>query len=695
MQEWFNHFNKVLNPEGKGDRTYESRPREEVVVEVEDLDKQITMEELNRALNKLKAKKAAGDDGIIPEFLKNASSELKEFMIKLFNNLYDNGVFPSEWSSSIIVPIFKKGDRMDPSNYRGTSLSNILSKVYTSILTDRLYSWTENEGKLFEEQAGFRKGHSTVDHIFALSQLVSNCLYGNRRKKVYCAFIDFQKAFDTVDRARLWEVLVKIGVSTKFITTLKAMYSTVNARVRVGNEFSEPIECPAGVKQGCKLSPILFALLINEVAKQVKTICRGGYQFLPDTEIIRMLLFADDIALLSLTPANLQHAIDVLEVTASQMGLKINIQKTKVMVFRKGGFLGKSERFSLAGTNLEVVNNYNYLGFLMTTKLSTDTALAQYVGKAKSKVYTILRTLKSLGKVDIKTFFKLFDSQVTSALMYASEVWGLIPYEAVESVHTFACKKLLGVRRQTPNCLVYGETGRFPLCIESKIRSVKYWHKIINMEPDRLPRIAYEREFQENKKENNWVRNIKNLLEQTGFGYIWELGHATQINSFSKQLKQRLRDMYIQCWQYICDNSGKFTQYRAMKVDFGFEPYLGQINVAKFRFAYTRLRIAASYLHINRRLIRRNPVVKCPFCRETENEIHFLLYCQVYKELRTKYINKHFPNHNATSLAQLLNNDKKEIILDVAMYAYEAFDLRSKKLREMKVQKRINQQKRN
>ena len=85
------------------------------------------------------------------------------------------------------------------------------------------------------------------------------------------------------------------------------------------------------------------------------------------------------------------------------------------------------------------------------------------------------------------------------------------------------------------------------------------------MDPHRLPRIDYDQEFQENTKENNWARNVNTLLEQTGFGYIWELGYATHINSFCRQLRQWLRDMYLQCWGYYCDSSGKFTTHRSMK----------------------------------------------------------------------------------------------------------------------------------
>ena len=99
--------------------------------------------------------------------------------------------------------------------------------------------------------------------------MASNCLYGKKRSKLYAAFIDFQKAFDTVHREKLWEVLIKIGVSTKMIRTLKAMYSATKALIRQGYEKSPEINCSKGVRQGCLLSPLLFSLLVAEIAYQV------------------------------------------------------------------------------------------------------------------------------------------------------------------------------------------------------------------------------------------------------------------------------------------------------------------------------------------------------------------------------------------------------------------------------------------
>ena len=206
------------------------------------------------------------------------------------------------------------------------------------------------------------------------------------------------------------------------------------------------------------------------------------------------------------------------------------------------------------------------------------------------------------------------------------------------------------------------------------------------MEPDRLPRLAYEREALEDRKINSWSKGVKNILDQTGFSYVWEQGHNVRINPFVRTLRQRMRDMYIQFWASTCDNSAKFRTYRSFKVNFGMEKYLNDISIAKFRFAYTRLRTGTSYRICDK------PVTKCPFCTDEESELHFLTQCQVYNDLRGNYI-KHFQNTQFLTISHLINNDNAAIVRDVATYARYAFARRSNKLREIKNKNRARNNK--
>ena len=678
MRTWQDHFSKVLNPTGEDPvrlEEIENPPPPENLETIEDetLDCEITQEEVEMAVKNIKAGKSAGPDGIPPEFLKEAGPDLLGYFVTLFNKIYDRGYFPIDWSRAIIVPIFKKGDKHITDNYRGISLLNTTSKLFTAILTKRLYEWAELNGKIVQEQAGFRRGYSTIDHIFTLKQLISNCLFGRRRSKCYVLFVDFHKAFDTVHREKLWEVLHKQRVSDKYIKMLKAIYKKVTGVIRVGDELSDPINCPAGLKQGCRLSPTLFSLLINEIAFAIKDRGLQGYQFMPDTLVIKLLMFADDLSLISLTPQGLQQAINILEQKATELGLKINLNKTKVVVFRKGGFLSRLENWKIYGQKIETVNSYRYLGYTLTSKLSTDLALAESVGKAKKRALTIIKIIKLLGRFDFDVFFRLFETQAVSVVMYSAELWGTIKYEQVEKIQTFVCKRILGVHKKMPNYIIYGELGRFPLFIETQMRALKYWFKIMMMEEDRLPKLALKRELIEETKLNNWALNIKKLLSEAGFAYVWETWNIVNSHAFLKEFRLRLTDMYQQNWHAKCINNEKFASYGTIKNEFITEPYLKIIHISKFRFAFTRIRTQANYLNNNRRIYNENAEIKCPFCNQEETELHLLAECCKYENLRVKYIRKHFPNKTQLTLVNLLNCEKPEILKDIAMFAHFAF----------------------
>jgi len=243
ISTWKDHFQNVLSnkstevpsKENENENPSESQPGTESeanVTHIPELDDPITEQEVRQAVRNLKQGKASGLDGICGEFLKYSENIVVPFLTKLFNKLYDMNVFPSDWCKSVIIPLFKKGDDKIPDNYRGISLLSIVSKVFTAVLNKRIYTWAEKEEKISKEQAGFRKGYSTIDHIFTLVTMVKKKLNNKRGGKVYVAFIDYKKAFDTVDREKLWETLQKLKTSSKMVNMLKSMYSSVQACVR-------------------------------------------------------------------------------------------------------------------------------------------------------------------------------------------------------------------------------------------------------------------------------------------------------------------------------------------------------------------------------------------------------------------------------------------------------------------------------
>lgn len=148
----------------------------------------------------------------------------------------------------------------DPNNYRPIVLVSVLSKLFTSILTERLLSWSEDEDKLIDNQFGFRPGRSTVDAIFIIQGIISNIL--QNKFKLYSAFVDFRKAFDKLNRRILIYKLLRNGLSTKFVAMVKSIYSSVRLRVKAGGVLSDAFDNLLGVKQEEPLSLCYFYFLL-------------------------------------------------------------------------------------------------------------------------------------------------------------------------------------------------------------------------------------------------------------------------------------------------------------------------------------------------------------------------------------------------------------------------------------------------
>ena len=678
IEQWQDHYTSLFNPEDRRtDPRQAYRDINEQSVNVEELDHDISSQEIDKAFHKLKRNKATGLDEVSAEILIHSKDKIQPYLCKLFNKIFEMGYFPIQWGLATVVPLFKKGDRDLCDNYRGISLLSITSKVFTSVLNNRLYIWAEENNKINEEQAGFRKNYSTIDHIYTLHSIASNCLYGQRRSKLYAAFIDFQKAFDTINRDKLWDVLKKIGVSTKMIAILKAMYINVKAIVRQGFEKSQEINCPLGVRQGCLLSPLLFSLLVAEVAYQVAGGGRAGYQLVPGAQEIFALLFADDIVLLSLTPVGLQTQINNLKLAAESLGLTVNLNKSKILVFRKGGYLGKSEQWHYGNQPIEVVNSYKYLGYTMTTKLSVEIPLAEFAGRAKNKILTIFKTLYKLGKIEPDTFFRLFDAQVKPMLIYASEIWGLANKESlqtIEKVHMCACKRMLGVTPRTPNTLVQGELDRYPLAIDTQLKVIKYWAKLTQLDISRLPRQAYEREKLERNKPDNWALGVKQLLQTNGYAFVWENEGIQWSKALFRNIKQTLIDQFWQNWHDDIQNKGRYDFYRTIKSNHAREHYIESITITKFRRAFARLRLSIINLRNNERFLKPYSSTDCLLCvtRIKDDEEHFLLRCPFFEHLRNKYLQRCWITLRNVSVTDLVANDSPMVTRCTAMYTFHA-----------------------
>lgn len=216
----------------------------------------ISVKEVVDVINGLKCRKSPGKDNLINEYFKHMCDDLSPLLTRMFNVIFDTGIFPHTWCEGVIVPIFKKGDPDDTDNYRGITLMSCMLKTYTTILNNRLMKWSEDNSVLTDAQFGFRQGVGTVDAIFSLQSIIEKHLSNN--KKLYCCFVDYRKAFDSVNRNFLFKKLIKLGVRGKMFQSILSLYKNVKSCVKYKNNFSEFFNVEQGVLQGEALSPLLF-----------------------------------------------------------------------------------------------------------------------------------------------------------------------------------------------------------------------------------------------------------------------------------------------------------------------------------------------------------------------------------------------------------------------------------------------------
>jgi len=298
------------------------------------LDSPFELYEILIVLSKCKYGKAPGLDRVCYEHYKNAPLSFIVEVLRLLNFIFLSEEIPTSFRRAIIVPLFKKGDANDASNYRGLSLLDTICKIFTGLILNRILTWIEMNNVLNEYQAGFRKNYSTNNNVFSLCSIVQ--LNFKKKKKTFAFFVDLKCAFDKLPRNSLFYKLSNLGLSRKIIIILMLLYESTSSQVWDGRALSDPFDIDQGVKQGCLLSPVLFSLYLNDLHDSLPGGASvGGLN-------VKVLMYADDLVLLSNCPMELQRMIDALALYCDTWGLQVNLDKSNILVFREGPRLSSS-----------------------------------------------------------------------------------------------------------------------------------------------------------------------------------------------------------------------------------------------------------------------------------------------------------------------------------------------------------------
>ena len=600
-------FFKTLNtgePENEGDPPVFNQDTDDLN---NIINAPITIDEIKSAMKNLKNNKASGEDLIANEYLKHSFEIMSDIYVKLFNLIFDKGLIPEQWLYGDIIPIFKnKGDKSDPKNYRPITIVSCFGKLFTSVLNNRLNKFSDQYHVILENLGGFRKGYSTNDNLFILHILIH--IMKKKKKKLYCAFIDFAKAFDTVWRNGLWNKLLINQINGKMYNVIFNMYQNIKSRIQYNKETSNYFECNVGVRQGENLQPFLFSLYLNDLEHFLQSKNSLGLNCITDeieNELdifIKMLviLYTDDTVLFADSAVEMHIQLDNFSEYCSLWKLNVNSSKTKVVIFAGGRFPTNNFNFNFDGNNLEIVSDIVYLGVNFSRTGSYLNTKKRNIDKDYKAIYAVLKKGR-LHNLSIKCQYDLFDKIVKPILLYGCEIWGFSNLDTIERVHLKFCKLLLHLKKSTPNFMIYGELGACPMSVYIQTRIVHFWSKLVNCENSKLSSIIYKYAYlqhTQNGLEMPWIKAVKNILDSCGFSNIWENQGNFNSKWLSLSLKQKLFDQFQQKWRSDMNNSSKGLCYKIFKDCFEFENYLNLLDdkdrqiLCKFRTCNHRLPIA-------------------------------------------------------------------------------------------------------
>ena len=369
----------------------------------------VTVNGVQKLMTDLSPFKSPGPDKIPPFLLKELAEQLAPVFTILFQASLNQATVPDDWRRALISPIFKKGDPLQPANYRPVSLTSIPCKVLEHIIFSHIMKHNDTNKFLCSNQHGFRKKRSCtsqlVNIIDSLSSNLDLCIQTD------VVFLDLAKAFDKVNHKCLLRKIDNYGIRNNIYYWIESFLGNRTQQVQVEGALSHPADVTSGVPQGTVLGPLLFLLYINDLPRYVST----------GTEV---RLFADDTALFRPIKSNYDHLrlqADLLNLQEWESDWSMEFHPGKCELLRVTKMKEPSiYNYTIHSQILSSTDNAKYLGVNIDCKLSWNFHIESIVKKANNSLNFIHRNFKSCSP-DIKA--KLYIAYVRPCLEYSCIVW--------------------------------------------------------------------------------------------------------------------------------------------------------------------------------------------------------------------------------------------------------------------------------
>lgn len=449
LNRWREYFYELLNEPTKVDPAIIeeiSTPDIESTAK-EQQEKPPTLQEVLQAIKQMKNHKAPGKDNLTAEILKAGGTTTAKWLHEIIYDIWTKEAMVEDWTLATITRLYKgKGDKQSCDNYRGISLLTVASKIFSRIILNRIQPLLDKQ--LLEQQAGFRPKRSTIDHIFSLKMVMEKSREFN--KSLHICFIDLRKAYDSVNRQLLWKICRHYGLTEKIIKMLQLLYNNTRAQVRIGGEESMTFEIETGVKQGGMESPILFNITLDFIIRKVleETQANGikmayGHDFQPPSGDrhkflnILDLAYADDLAVLSESAAELENFINVFETITQTYGLTMNVKKTMIMSLKqsqqdpngriiKGQMVNQHDfHINIRNEKIENTESFVYLGCCLTADQTMEKEIGIRISKTSAAFNTLKFCVWHRKSMSYEAKLRIFRACIVPILLYGSETWTL------------------------------------------------------------------------------------------------------------------------------------------------------------------------------------------------------------------------------------------------------------------------------
>ena len=620
-----------------------------------------TKEEISKVITKSKNNKAPGIDGIVYDILKNEDSA--SLLTKLFNLCFEAHMVPHTWIEALISPIPKSptNDPRIPLNYRGVSLLSVISKLYTSALNVRLTNFAEDNKLIVNEQNGFRADRSCLDHIFTLHNVLR--IRNRMNSETFCAFIDFKKAFDLVDRDALLYKLRHNGIVGNFYKAISALYQDGKSCVRLNNEVTDWFDVTTGVRQGDSLSPTLFSIYLNDLAEEIINSESG---IMIDTFCLAILLYADDIVLTAPTPEKLQNMLDIVSRWCEKWGMQVNVSKTQILHVRNHQRPRSRFKFFIGNSQLNYTDSYKYLGYTIHENLKEDQNVNKLTCAASRSFGRIHSIFKNVGNLGIKSYETLFDSYVEPIMNYASGVWGYRDFTSPQVLQNRISRFYLGIHKFAPLASTKIEMDWIDCRQRRWLNMLRLFNRLNSMESSRIPRIIFDWDSKLGK--NAWCSEIKQISAALGMPAISQNGAVYDLNQAYNSCLQLNRKSWSD-EAFLKPKLRTFTKIH----NFNSNQILVNSNVSRYqRSLLCQLKFGILPLKIETDRYQGIPAENriCKLCQTNspEDELHFLFSCPSLEHIRTSRQNQNTWLTNNDNIYNLRNMFKKENIKSSALF---------------------------